>query len=184
MVKQRGRPRKNLQQVASEFKESMQQIANDGDMTISIEFQGESHLIAEPDHKQSNPKTMAQKKQTKEFLRYSFTHEELFDKGADLARLSSEIVRIKSEAKAIAQEFKAKIEQKNSEIGTLGEHINNGYEHRYIECEVHLNDPNSGKKTTYRKDTGESVRVDNMTAEELQLEIEYEAVSDYPPQQD
>jgi hypothetical protein len=113
-------------------------------------------------------------KNTKEFLKYEFTDIEVRDKGMDLARLQSEYYKIEGEAKAVASEFKAKKDGKAAEIEILAGHVNNGYEHRYIDCEVRYNCPNTGIKSTYRKDTGEFVRKESMSAEEMQLSFDLE----------
>ncbi len=113
-------------------------------------------------------------KPTKEFLKYAFSHDEIHEKGLTLARLSSEQIAIDNERKAVASEFKAKMDAKLSEIEVIGNHINNGYEHRYIDCTINYNDPNSGMKSTYRNDTGELVKKESMTAEEMQLQIVFE----------
>lgn len=113
-------------------------------------------------------------KPTKEFLKYTFAKEELFQKGNDLARMNSELRGIESERKAVAASFKAKEELKQKEIDEICNHVNNGYEHRYIDCEIRYNDPNTGMKSIFRKDNGELVRKESMTEEELQLELQFE----------
>lgn len=112
------------------------------------------------------------KKDSREYLKYTFTHEEIHEKGIELARVSQERTTVESERKHAAATFKARLDGKDAEIKVLGDHINNGYEHRYIDCETRFNDPNTGVKSTYRKDTGEFVRKDPMTPEEMQLELE------------
>jgi len=113
-------------------------------------------------------------KPCKEFLRYDFTHEEVHEMGAELARISTEIARTREEKKAVVTDFNAKITAKEAEVGILGNNINNGYEHRYVECTIHFNTPNTGKKTIFRNDSGEQVKVLNMTSDEIQLDMEFE----------
>lgn len=122
-------------------------------------------------------------KQTKEFLQYQFTHDEVHQKGLELARLSSEAEAIENERKSVASEFKAKLDSISAQMHTLGQHINNGYEHRYIECTVKFHDPNTGVKSTYRNDTGELVKKETMTGAEMQQEIEFEVLPDETPVQ-
>lgn len=119
-------------------------------------------------------------KQTKEFLQYQFSHDEIHQKGLELARLSSEAEAIENERKSVASEFKAKLDSIGAQMHTLGNHINNGYEHRYIECTVKFHDPNTGIKSTYRNDTGELVSKQTMTGAEMQEEIAFEDLSDEP----
>lgn len=123
---------------------------------------------------QNGKPTPVKTAKTKEFLKYQFTHDELHQKGSDLARINSELISIENEKKAVTAEFKAKQDGKQAEIEVISNHINNGYEHRYIECEVRFNDPNTGMKTIYRKDNGELVRKESMTEEEMQYELELE----------
>ncbi len=113
-------------------------------------------------------------KTEKRFLKYQFTHDEIHEKGILLATLTSEMTAIENEKKAIVSEFKAKLDGKQATVELIGNHINNGYEHRYIDCKVIFDDPSIGLKTTYRQDTGEKVQTDPMTADELQLPIEFE----------
>ncbi len=40
-----------------------------------------------------------------------------------------------------------------------------------VECEVTLNSPTVGRKTTYRLDTGEVVKEDRMTSDEMQQKL-------------
>lgn len=119
-------------------------------------------------------------KKTKEFLQYQFSHDEIHLKGLELARLSSEAEAIENERKSVASEFKAKLDSIASQMHELGRHINNGYEHRYIECTVKYHDPNTGIKSTYRNDNGELVKKETMTGAEMQEEIDFEALPEEP----
>lgn len=163
----------DLKKIAKKFKSDMQKISDESGIKISASGNGLDYVtISEPKNKNNmEPKKT---KQTKEFLKYEFTHEEIHAKGIELARISSEAQSIENERKAVAAEFKAKIDTKDAEIGVLGNHINNGYEYRYIQCTVILNQPNSGKKTIVRNDTNETVRVEDMTPDEMQSELEFD----------
>lgn len=119
--------------------------------------------------------TVVNSKETKlckEFLKHDFTQDEILEKGTELARINAEKNGIENEKKAVTSSFKAKIDAKDAEIQELSNHINNGFEHRYVQCRVQYNDPNTGYKTIVRLDTGEIVRKESMTAEELQLKFE------------
>ncbi len=110
-------------------------------------------------------------KPVKEFLKYVFSDDEIHAKGQELARLNSEKLAIKKEKKSVMSLYTAKLDKNAEEIDMVSEHINNGYEDRYIDCEIHFNDPNSGMKTIYRKDDGSSIRTLSMSPDELQLEL-------------
>lgn len=119
-------------------------------------------------------KSKIKTKPTKEFLKYEFTEDEIHQKGLDLARLNKEHAAIESEKKSVVSGFKAKIDATMTDIETLSNHINNGHEHRYIDCEVRFHDPNTGMKSIFRKDNGELVKKESMSDEEMQTELELE----------
>ena len=118
--------------------------------------------------------TKKRQKSEKMFLKYQFSHDEIHEKGILLASLTQEAAAIEDEKKAIVSEFKAKLDSKTAAIGSIGNHINNGYEHRYIECTTIFDEPSPGFKTTYRNDTKEKVSTAQMTPDELQLPIVFE----------
>lgn len=109
----------------------------------------------------------------KQFLKYEFSEKEIHDKGVEMARMSSEIKTIQNEAQATAKQFSAQISSKSSEMELLMNHINNGHEHRYVDCTTTHHVPESGMKTTVRNDTGEVVTIQKMTTEEMQTEIAF-----------
>jgi hypothetical protein len=112
--------------------------------------------------------------QTKEFVKYQFTHDEIHAMGADLARVATEHRNIDNERKAIASEFKAKLDGKSAEIEMISSHINSGFQHKYVDCKCVYNDPQPGFKTTYRHDSGEIVKTESMSPDELQVVIPFE----------
>ena len=162
---------KSIRQIVDEFKSDMQKIADEGDLKISVSTDGENfQTIAEP-IKSMNPK---KSKRHKEFLQYKFTHDEIHQKGQDLARIASEIEALKEEKKAAVASFNAKITAGEADVSTLGKHINNGYEYRYIDCTTVYHDPNTGMKTIRRDDTGEVVKKESMNENEMQGELDFE----------
>ena len=148
------------------------------DYTVSVQIDGVWKLIdmdnlpiTEADWLAHFEKRKAKTKTIKEFLKYPFTHEEIHQKGGELARINSELMAIESEAKASASNFKAKKDVKLSEIEVLSNHINSGFEHRYIPCIIIFNSPNSGMKQLVRKDSGEIIKTESMTSDELQTKL-------------
>ena len=67
---------------------------------------------------------------------------------------------------------KTKLSGLYDDVVTISKKMKAGYEDRQIACEVKFNTPHNGKKSTVRNDTGETVSVENMTAEEFQEELE------------
>lgn len=114
-------------------------------------------------------------KTTREFLKYVFTEQEIHEQGLELARVNQQVETLREEKKAVVSNYKAKIDRAETDMNVLSSNINNGYEYRNIECQVHLNTPNTGLKTVLRTDTGEIVRKEAMTPEELQYELQFES---------
>lgn len=110
---------------------------------------------------------------TTALLKYDFTHDELFQKGQELARYSQERANLENEKKAIVSEYKAKLDAKQAQIEMIGAHINNGFEFRNTECKVYFDTPEPGMKTTIRTDNGMVISEEPMTAEERQTEITF-----------
>jgi hypothetical protein len=67
---------------------------------------------------------------------------------------------------------KTKLNGLYDDVISISKKMKAGYEDRQIPCEVKFNTPHNGKKSTVRNDTGETVSVENMTAEEFQEELE------------
>jgi hypothetical protein len=109
-----------------------------------------------------------------EYLKYQFTEPELKERATQLARECRELEDIENEKKQVMSDFKAKIDGHQAKISGLSNNINNGYEYRYIDCEVVLNQPIDGEKQIIRKDTGELVKQEAMTPQELQEELPLE----------
>lgn len=106
-----------------------------------------------------------------EFLKYTFTEAELKEKSTQLALECRNLEEVENEKKQVVADFKSKIEGHNATISRLSNHINSGYEYKNVECEVKMNTPKNGKKTTIRLDTNEKLRVEDMTQEEKQEKI-------------
>lgn len=107
-------------------------------------------------------------------LKVEFTPEEIKEFGSSLATCVLKMDELKDKKKAKAKEFKDVIDEKEAEIESLSNKINNGYEYTNIDCEVFLNVPNSGRKQIVRMDTKEVVEELDMTQEELQVRMDFE----------
>lgn len=152
------------------------------EVPVGPETQPEMAPPSEPDNTPETPPPDDQPGQPEENrriqactqrLRYNFSKDEIFEKGKTMAHLSSELSDLEEEKKAVASDFKAKIEAKKASISLMGNHINNGYEYREVECEVTMNDPTPGMKTVVRKDTNEVVETIPMESYEMQFKIEF-----------
>lgn len=106
-----------------------------------------------------------------EYLKYTFTESELKEFAKELARQTATMSEVEEEKKAVVANFTERIAAAKSNASRLSRYINNGYDYRNIDCSVKLNDPNTGVKTIYRDDTGESVKTYPMTQDELQEKL-------------
>jgi DUF1365 family protein len=104
-------------------------------------------------------------------LPVKLTQTEMLDKAKELSRANQDIVSLESSMKSMASEFKSKIQGKEAEIDILSQAISNGYEYRPVECYWDY-DWKGGKKHLVRTDTGESVRVEDISQSERQGRLE------------
>ena len=118
---------------------------------------------------------MTENRRLYEPCKYQFTPVELYHLGETLARETQNAYDL-ADAKASAMaDFAASIKAADKRIADLAQKINNGYEIREIEVSVILDAPRPGVKTFARVDTGEAVREEPMTPEEMQRELFPEA---------
>ena len=108
-----------------------------------------------------------------ENLKCMFTEAELKEKAIHLAQECRSMEDVEKEKKQVMQDFNAKLAAHSAKVGLLSNNINNGYEYRYVKCDVIYDRPVAGKKTIIRQDTflPETVKVENMTTTEIQGEL-------------
>jgi hypothetical protein len=85
-----------------------------------------------------------------------------------LARSLQDRETLEEEKKQQAHEFAERMDGMNKSIKKAFITLQNGYEYRWISCKVLYNDPKAGEKTLVRIDTGEVVRVEDMSFAECQ----------------
>ena len=117
---------------------------------------------------------MGNEKHTTEAVRYQFDHVELFDLGQLLARQAAQVFEIERHKKDVVKSLGAEIEHAHNLVANTAQKINAGYEMREVECLITLNRPKAGMKEIVRIDTGEIVREEAMTPEELQQALPFE----------
>lgn len=110
--------------------------------------------------------------QSRQFLRHDFTPDEIMKKGQKLAQLSAEKIAIENDKKAAMSDFKAKIDGKDAEMKIIMQDINTGHGQEYVNCITKHHDPTTAMQTIYREDTGEIVRTESMSMEDLQVQME------------
>lgn len=113
-----------------------------------------------------------------EYLRYSFTNKEINEAAKDLARATQQRTSLEQRKKEVDSALKADIEAQNSIVARLSSYITQGYEYRDIDCCVELDVPEPGKKTVFRSDTGEEVKVQAMTDMDRQMRLELQEASE------
>jgi hypothetical protein len=70
--------------------------------------------------------------------------------------------------KAVVAQFGERIASLRADTSSLARKFNSGYEYRNIECKVLYHEPSPAQKGIMRLDTGEVVKVQAMTFNELQ----------------
>lgn len=109
-----------------------------------------------------------------EYLKYEFSDDELKDYAKELARENTVAAEAEEQKKAVVAQFTEKVASAKTKISMLSRYINNGYDHRSVDCSIALNDPKAGDKTIYRDDTGEVVKVCAMSEKEMQESLPFE----------
>ena len=106
-------------------------------------------------------------KQTKEYLRYTFSEDEKKGLSVDLVNCIRKKTGLENELKTISQQYKADVQGQESMIQSVTNKLDAGYEMRTVDCEWRY-DFEVGEKSLWRMDTGEMVRQDKITQDEAQ----------------
>jgi len=107
----------------------------------------------------------------KEHLKCSFTEQEIKERAIQLAQECRAQEEIDNEKKQVMRDFNAKLAAHAAKISMLSNQINSGYEYRYVDCDIIYDSPTVGKKHIVRNDIFDTVRIEDMTAEEMQGEL-------------
>lgn len=94
------------------------------------------------------------------------TQEELTTKGHRLAEALTEVRRLEAAKKEAAAQVKGEIETLQGEIRDLVQVVRDKREKRMVSCRVEILD---GQRFIYRKDTEESVEINEISIEDRQL---------------
>lgn len=105
----------------------------------------------------------------KRSLRYDFSASEVHDLSLKLAKKNKEVVALEEEKKSVVSQLQAKINEAKASVNTLSGQVSDGWEYREIECDVIYHQPQQGKKTIIRRDTGKKTAVESMTDYEWDL---------------
>lgn len=118
--------------------------------------------------------------QVPQSLRCPLNEQEKVGFGESLARFLEDLEELEDQKVATAASIKAQIEGTQKAITKARKILSAGYEYRWITCKVLYNDPTPRQKTIVRLDTGEQVRIEDMTDEECQENLPLTIVPDPP----
>ncbi|MBV8827963.1 MAG: hypothetical protein JO108_01910 [Acidobacteriaceae bacterium] len=99
------------------------------------------------------------------------TEPEVADLGKQQARLLQDIGELIMQKKVAVDEFKAAIGEKQKQVEEISRRINLGLERQEIECDVLLNTPEKGLKSFVAVQTGQIVKVEDMTGADFQSHL-------------
>lgn len=102
-------------------------------------------------------------------LRYDFTAKETHDLSLELASATKKLAAIEEEKSSVTSQYGAKIKEAKATCNKLSNLVADGYEIREVECEVIFHQPQQGKKTIIRKDSGKVTAIEAMTDWEWNL---------------
>ena len=106
----------------------------------------------------------------KEFCKYHFTEQEKKELSVEMAQKTIEAGNLEDEIKSIKARYKGDIEAAMLLVKSNASKIRDGFDMRYIPCEV-VPDYSRGVFRFIRQDTGEEVRERKMTAEDRQQSL-------------
>lgn len=101
-------------------------------------------------------------------LRHTFPQPERVRLAEDLAHEMIQLYQLEQEFAKLKAAHAAKVAERESTIRDLSRKLCEGWEYRDVKCKVLWNDPEDGKKSIVRLDTGEVVAVEDMSFEERQ----------------
>jgi len=95
----------------------------------------------------------------------------LNEKSQELSSAVLEYHKVEDEKKASASMFKETLDGIEATISSLAKSIRRKGEDKATDCLVKFHNPVPGMKTTIRLDTGDTVKTEEMTADEKQTEL-------------
>ena len=116
-------------------------------------------------------KTEPTVKKSKRHLSCKFNNEELLIVGRELAESNNALAALEDDKARVVSDYAARIKAAEATVSIAANKISTGYEFRDVPVTIRMHLPVTGKKTTFRDDTGETVSTEDMTQEELQPEL-------------
>ena len=100
-------------------------------------------------------------------LECELTPEETKQAGKQLSSVNQRKSALEEEKKANASKYKAQIDECDADISRLSRLVSTECEMRDVECETRFNNPEPMYKSVFRLDTGEKIRTNRMTNDEI-----------------
>jgi flagellar motor switch protein FliM len=122
------------------------------------------------DSEPKTPKRDTEKRRYTTSLEVKLTEPELKTCSKQLAEALNAKARIESEIETFKAQKKAEITNLDGTIGKMTVLINSEKEYRPVDCEMTI-DYDDKTKSSVRLDTGEVIRVEKLTADELQTTL-------------
>lgn len=119
--------------------------------------------------KKRTPKASETKE--KVYLPCKLTEEDLKQRGKQLASSHTSLEVLAQRKKEFNDQIKSQSAGIAAQVALLSQEIQTGIEHKDVVCYWIFDDPQPGDKTLIREDTGEIVRIEEMTEDDLQAEM-------------
>lgn len=111
---------------------------------------------------------VVQEERTRRVLPVRYTQEQWEQKASELADKSKALDRMEDEAKAVASGYKERIKALDTDRRMLATQVAERQEMVNVECVVHFDTPEYGKKQIIRTDSGEVALIETMTPDDRQ----------------
>jgi hypothetical protein len=101
----------------------------------------------------------------------TYTVDEFEAKAQELSDATTKYTEVEDRKATTAKAFKEELDRIDFEKSTLAGQVKRKGENRMIDCTVSLHEPSVGFKSIYRMDTGEFVKTEQMTRDEMQANL-------------
>jgi hypothetical protein len=101
----------------------------------------------------------------------TYTVDEFEAKAQELSDATTKYTEVEDRKATTAKAFKEELDRIDYEKSTLAGQVKRKGENRMIDCTVSLHEPSVGFKSIYRMDTGEFVKTEQMTRDEMQANL-------------
>lgn len=111
-------------------------------------------------------------KTIKRYLRHNFSDADRAEIAKELASANLQKKRVEDEKKSVNSDFKSRLDRLDADINKLSQSLSSDFEMRNVECEVYYDLPEKGLKTIVNGETHETVSVEKMDPDEMQMPLE------------